>query len=144
MQLDELGRNALDISCYLNFKNIALYLMVKVGNPEEFITSLDLNIDKEGRSCYHVLAYKGHYDVLTTMLNYERACMKKMFSDQLQGIKGQCKFNNLDIKHGELVSTTFHDKNTVRRHADFNLRATTLFEQYTGKIIERCREIFEC
>ena len=140
MQQDELGRTPIDIASYFNFKNIALYLSIKSGTPVEYMQQ-ELNVDKEGRSCYHTLCYRGNYDTLMTILNYERVCLKKVIADELTSIKKRFGFKNLDIKHGHLVSTCYHDADTVRRHSDFNMRANALFERYANSIIERYRQI---
>ena len=130
----------MDIAAYFNFKNIALFLAVKSGTPAEYMQQ-ELNIDKEGRTCYHTLCYRGNYEMLVTLLNYERVCLKKVIADELNQIKKRYRFKNLDIKHGHLVSTVYHDSETVRNHADFNMRANGLFERYTNMIIERYRQI---
>ena len=130
----------LDLACFLNFKNVALYLMVKSGKPDEYV-EMDLHSDKEGRTLYHSLCYKGNYDTMATTLNYERVCLKKTIFDKLQGCKDRFKFKNLDIKHGSLVSTVYHDAETLRRHVDFNQHATVLFEKYSSLIINRYRSI---
>ena len=36
-QQDEAGRVPLDLACFLNFKNIALYLLIKSGMPHEYL-----------------------------------------------------------------------------------------------------------
>ena len=135
---DAAGRVRLDLACFLNFKNVALYLMVKSGRPDEYIER-DLHEDKEGRNCYHTLCYKGNYDTMATTLNYERVCLKKTIFDKLQEQKQRFKFKNLDIKHGALVSTVYHDAETLRRHIDFNAVAISLFETYTSRIVDRYR-----
>ena len=76
----------------------------------------DINVDKDGRSAYHSLAYRGNYDTLMTLLNYERACLKKVISDELHEVKKRYRFKNLDICQGHLVSTVYHDADTIRRH----------------------------
>ena len=81
-QQDNLCRTPLDIAAYFDFKNVALYLAVKSGNPSEYM-SQELNVDKDGRSYYHTLAYRGNYETLITLLNYERVCLKKVISDEL-------------------------------------------------------------
>ena len=101
----------------------------------------ELNVDKEGRSAYHTLCYRGNYDTLMTLLNYERVCLKKVISDELNELKKRYNFKNLDIKHGSLVSTCYHDADTIRRHNDFNIQANALFERYANSIIERYRQI---
>lgn len=140
VQQDELGRSPLDIASYFNYKNIALFLAIKSGTPAEYMQQ-ELNIDKEGRSCYHTLGYRGNYDTLMTLLNYERVCLKKVISDELHGVKKQYRFKNLDIDKGHLVSTVYHDADTIRRHQDFNMRANGLFERYANLIIDRYRQI---
>ena len=130
----------MEIACYLNYKNIALYLAIKCGTPSEYMMQ-ELNVDKEGRNCFHTLCYRGNYDTLVTLLNYERVCLKKVISDELNLTKKRYNFKNLDIKGGHLVSTVYHDANTIRRHSDFNMRANSLFERYANVIIERYRQI---
>ena len=87
------------------------------------------------------MCYKGNFDVMATLLNHERVALKKSTCDELSQIKHRFKFKNLDIKKGELVSTVYHDADTVKRHSDFNVYATNLFEKYTNCIIERYRSI---
>lgn len=47
----------------------------------------------------------------------------------------------MDIKHGHLVSTVFHDAETVKRHEEFNIRVQNLFEQYARDLINKYRQI---
>ena len=140
VQQDELGRTPLDIAAFLNFKNIVLFLSIKSGTPAEYMLQ-ELNIDREGRSCFHSLCYRGNYDTMVTLLNYERVCLKKVIADELNEVKKRFNFKNLDIKQGHLVSTTYHAADTVRRHSDFNLRANSLFERYSNMIVDRYRQI---
>ena len=37
IERDEKGRTPLDIACYLGFKNISLYLIQKMGTPQDII-----------------------------------------------------------------------------------------------------------
>jgi hypothetical protein len=47
----------------------------------------------------------------------------------------------MDIKHGHLVSTVFHDADTVKRHEEFNIRIQSLFEQYARDLLMRLRQV---
>ena len=47
----------------------------------------------------------------------------------------------MDIKHGKLVSTVFHDADTIKRHEEFNIRVQNLFESYARDLINRLRLI---
>ena len=79
---DEAGRSPLDIACYLRLKNVVIYLLTKYGTPSEFISN-SLNVDNEGRNAYHSIIYKGNFEILITMLNYERVCLRKVIFDEL-------------------------------------------------------------
>ena len=39
-----------------------------MGAPSNYL-SQEVNIDNEGRNCYHSLCYRGNYEVVTTLLN---------------------------------------------------------------------------
>lgn len=90
---------------------------------------------------YHLLCYKGNYECLISILNMERVFMKKNLFDQLYREKQRYRFKNMDIKHGKLVSTVFHDADTIKRHEEFNIRVQNLFEQYARDLINRYRAI---
>lgn len=65
---------------HLGFVNIALYLQTKMGTPNDMIFH-DLNFDDNGQTCYHIVCYRGNYDCLVALLNYERMCLKKVMYD---------------------------------------------------------------
>jgi len=125
---------------YLGFKNIVLYLMTNLGTPSDVIHQ-ELNVDNTGRNMFHLLCYKGNYESLIQILNIERVYLKKTLFDQLYREKQRYRFKNMDIKHGHLVSTVFHDADTVKRHEEFNIRVQSLFEQYARDLLMRMRQI---
>jgi ankyrin repeat protein len=100
---------------HLGFVNIALYLQIKMGTPNDMIFH-DLNFDDRGQTCYHILCYRGNYDCLVALLNYERMCLKKVMYDQLGKEKSRYRMKTMDIKQGELDRTIQHDAETIRRH----------------------------
>jgi ankyrin repeat protein len=140
IERDELGRTPLDVSCFLGFKNIALYLLSKMGTPQDVIHQ-EINVDNEGRNLYHNLCYKGQYDCMIVLLNIERVYLKKTLFDQLLREKNKYRLKNMDIEHGHLSKAIFHDADSVQRHEEFNIRVFNLLEQYSKDIIDRYRQI---
>ena len=67
---------------HLGYQNIAVYLSLKMGTPSDMIFH-ELNLDNNGLNAYHILAYKGNYDCLASLLCFERMCLKKVMYDQL-------------------------------------------------------------
>ncbi len=112
--------------------------MTNMGTPSEVIHH-EVNVNNEGRNMYHILCYRGNYECLVSILNIERVYMKKTLFDQLCREKQKYRFKNMDIKHGHLVSTVFHDADTIKRHEEFNIRVQNLFESYARDLINRYR-----
>ena len=98
-----------------------------------------MNVDNEGRNCYHSLCYRGNYEVVTTLLNIERSYLKKTLMEQLIQEKHRYRLKNMDIKHGHLASSIYHDSDTIKRHEEFNIRVFNLFEQYTRDVLDLIR-----
>ena len=99
----------------------------------------EINVDNDGRNAYHSMCYKGNLDCMVVLLNLERVYLKKTLFDQLIREKNKYRFKNMDIKHGHLTSSVFHDAETIKRHEEFNIRVFNLFEQYAKDIVERYR-----
>lgn len=87
------------------------------------------------------MCYKGNHETIQTILNYERECLKKVISDELFVERTRAKLKVLDINKGQLVATTYHTPEAIKRHQDFNIRATNLFSKYSNSIVERYRSI---
>ena len=114
--------------------------MTNLGTPSDVIHQ-ELNVCNAGRTMFHLLGYKGNYECLIQILNIERVYLKKTLFDQLYREKQRYRFKNMYIKHGHLVSTVFHDAETVKRHEEFNIRVQSLFEQYARDLLMRMRQI---
>lgn len=68
----------------MNYKNITIYLLTKLGPAKSYIEyELNKDKDKKGLTSFHYMCFKGNQECLTTVLNYERECLKKYFSDKL-------------------------------------------------------------
>lgn len=100
---------------------------MKMGTPSDMI-SHELNIDDKGLNAYHILCFRGNYECLVMLLNFERMCLKKVMYDQLQREKAHYNMKAMDIKHGELTTTVSHDAGTIKRHKEFDLRLVQLLE----------------
>jgi hypothetical protein len=140
LERDELGRTPIDIASYLGFKNIIMYLIGKMGTPQDVIHQ-EINVDNSGKNCYHSICYRGNFDCAIALMNIERVYLKKTLYDQLLSEKNRYRFKNMDIKHGHLSSAVFHDADTIKRHEDFNIRVYNLFDQYSKDIVDRYRQI---
>jgi len=114
--------------------------MTNLGTPAEVIRHQH-NIDNDDRNMFHLMCYKGSYECLITVLNIERTYLKKTLFDQLIREKQRFKFKTMDIKHGQLVSTVFHDADTLKRHEEFNLKVISMLEQYSRDIVNRMEQI---
>ena len=120
---------------FLGFKNILLYLFTNLGTPIEVVNQT-FNVDLLGRNMFHLMLFQGNYDCVISVLNIHRTYLKKTLYDQLIQEKQNYRFKNMDIKHGKLVETVFHDAETVARHESFNIRVHNLLEQYSRDIIK--------
>ena len=72
-------------------------------------------------------------------MNFDRHLKRRGLSDALVREKAQYKFKNLDIKQGSLVSTVFHDNDTIKRHQLFNINIEDAFAMYIKSIHETLR-----
>ena len=98
-----------------------------MGTPTDYVHQ-ELNVDNQGRNCFHSILFKGNYDVAIQLLNIERVYLKKILYDQLLIEKNRYRFKNMDIKHGKLTLSLFHDADSLKRHEEFNIRVFNLFD----------------
>ena len=115
MQRDRGGRSPIDIAAFLNHKNTLLYMLTNHGTPAMFV-DIDLKLDNYERTMYHLMGYRGTLDCLIVSLNYDRICIKKVYTDKLVEIKKRYSMKSLEILKGKLVSTVHHNHATIRRH----------------------------
>jgi len=122
------GKSALDITCYLGFRNIALYLL-SLGADASLT-------DNKQRNTFHTVAYRGEYIAASMILNYQRYIEMKAFYKGLVATKQKYKFKDLDVDHGRLVATILHDDSTKDRFQEFNANVQELFKDYCDRIIK--------
>ena len=87
-------RNPLQISAFLNFSNIFLYLLTynaDSGKTDSFL-----------QNTWHILAYRGHTKITGILLNHIRYELKKKSLKAIDEIKKQHGFSNLDLVKGKL------------------------------------------
>lgn len=77
------------------------------------------------------MCFRGNNECLTTVLNYDRECLKKHFSSELTAALVYSKLKTLDIVKGQLSSTKYHGQDAIKRFLNFNQRATDLFQEYS-------------
>ena len=98
---DNKGNSALDVASFLGYNNLALYLIKNGADPS--------SPDLRKRNAFHYLAQRGQYDVTMTFLNFVRHQRREDIFASLNQLKKTYGFKALDIKHGALVSTVWHD-----------------------------------
>eukprot|EP00826_Nyctotherus_ovalis_P062414 TRINITY_DN9025_c0_g1_i1.p1 TRINITY_DN9025_c0_g1~~TRINITY_DN9025_c0_g1_i1.p1 ORF type:complete len:154 (+),score=39.93 TRINITY_DN9025_c0_g1_i1:159-620(+) len=70
------GKSALDVACYLGFRNIALHLLSLGADPAM--------VDNRQRNTFHTVAYRGEYCAASMILNYQRYVdMKALYKNCL-------------------------------------------------------------
>ena len=87
-------RNALQISAFLNFSNIFLYLLTYGADSGK--------IDSYQQNTWHILGYRGHTRIMGILLNHIRYDLKKNILKNIDQIKKQYGFSNLDLVKGKL------------------------------------------
>ena len=100
----DLRRNALQISAFLNYPNIFLYLLTFDADP--------YYCDDNNQSTWHIIGYRGHTQLMGILLNHMKYTMKFNSLKIIDNIKGKFGFSNLDIVKGKL-SSAVHKSSAV-------------------------------
>ena len=101
------NRNALQIAAFLNFSNIFLYLLTFKAKQNY----QDLN----KQSTWHILAYRGHKNLLGILFNFNRYSLKMEILKEIDNIKKNSGFSGLDIVKGKLSKAVpLNDTNISR------------------------------
>ena len=87
-------RSPLQISSFLNFANIFLFLLTYDANH--------LYCDENNQSTWHIICYRGHSKLLSLLLNHIRYKMKLSSLTNIDSIKKKFGFSKLDIVKGKL------------------------------------------
>ena len=108
----------LQIASFLNFANIFLYLLTFDANQ---------NVqDKNLQNTWHILGYRGHSKLSGLLLNYIRYKQKMKCLEDIDKIKANSGFSNLDIVKGKLSRAVRHDEENLKKFYDLqnNIRET--------------------
>ena len=129
---EETRRNSLQISSFLNFSNIFLYLLTYDADP--------YYSDINGQSTFHMIAYRGHTKLLSLLLNHQRYKMKMKSIEKIDNIKRSSGFSKLDIVKGKLSRAVHLTELNVNKFADMQkaLReeAKRLIKEFVDKLGE--------
>ena len=107
---EELKRNPLQICSFLNYSNIFLYLLT--------YDSDSFYCDENQQSTWHFLSYRGHTKLLSILLNHLRYKIKIESLNQLDIIKKNSGFSNLDFVNGNLSKAVHKNKKNLERFKD--------------------------
>eukprot|EP00826_Nyctotherus_ovalis_P035538 TRINITY_DN3059_c0_g3_i1.p1 TRINITY_DN3059_c0_g3~~TRINITY_DN3059_c0_g3_i1.p1 ORF type:complete len:647 (+),score=188.11 TRINITY_DN3059_c0_g3_i1:169-2109(+) len=130
---DDNGKYALDLACYLGFRNIALYLLSLGADAGR--------TDDKGRNVFHTVGYRGEYGCAVVLQNYRRYVEMRGLYESLTAKKQQYKFKNLDVDHGKLVTTILHDEDAKERFEKFHEEIQELLKEYCAKILEEASNV---
>ena len=129
---EETRRNSLQISSFLNFANIFLYLLTY--DADAYYS------DVNGQSTFHMISYRGHTKLLALLLNHERYKMKMKSLERVDSIKKSSGFSKLDIVKGKQSRAVHHTPLNVQKFADMQkaLRdeAKRLIKEFIDKLGE--------
>lgn len=124
-------KSALDITAFLGFGNIFLYLLTYDADP--------YRLDSKCQNTWHIICYKGENKILNILLNYERYRIKTISLDILNQIKKSYNFSKLDIVKGKPSRAMNLTETNLNK---FNSFQTKLKEE-TMSVIKRVMQILE-
>ena len=111
----------LQIASFLNYSNIFLYLLTFDANH---------NIqDKNLQNTWHILGYRGHSKLSGLLLNYIRYKQKMTFLEEIDKIKANSGFSNLDIVKGKLSRAVRQDEENLKKFYDLQNNIQELAHQ---------------
>ena len=119
---DSENKTPLEISGYLGYKNIFLYLLTYGADP--------YHIDKLGQNIWHCCCYRGEINILSLLLNYERFLYKMKSLDLVENIKKSYSFSKLDIVNGGLSKAVNMTETNIKK-----------FNSFQTKLREECENI---
>ena len=123
---DDMGRTPLMYACYMNYKNIVLFLLYKGAQWGV--------IDNEQNSIFHVILDQGNYDSLVMIINYFYFELREEVDIRLKHIQKEFNIKRSDIRMGELVSTDKHLKHVKDNFTEFSDLVCKLYIDYHSKV----------
>ena len=125
-------RSPLQISAFLNFPNIFLFLLTYDADH--------LYCDEYNQSTWHIIGYRGHSRLLSLLLNHIRYKMKLKSINNVDNIKKKFGFSKLDIVKGKL-SRAVH-QNEINKN-NFKRLQKALKDEATRLINEFIEELYK-
>ena len=122
---DPNGKTLLHYSAYLDLELISLYLIAKGTN----ITALDNN----KQNIFHVMAYKGNYKALTTILHFEKHRLRKALYENLNMMKMGFGMSSINLQNtvGFLLTASIEaDVEIKKKKQEFETELETKLRNY--------------
>jgi ankyrin repeat protein len=127
-------RSALQISAFLGFSNIFLYLL-----------TFDADIyhqDEKLQNFCHLIFYKGEQRTLSIFLNFLRFRLKIESLEAVENLKKTYSFSKLDVNRGKLSRAVNPTESNIKRFETFQLKLKDEAYNFIAKALKIYQIIF--
>jgi ankyrin repeat protein len=121
------GRTLLMNACYLNYKNIVLFLLYKGADPSV--------VDYNNISLMHILMDQGNLESLIMVLNYIYFDFRETIDIELKRIQKELNVKRTDVRQGILVSPDKHLPKVKRTFQEFENLICSLYSNYLTRLL---------
>ena len=127
-KVTEKNRTPLHIAAFLNFPNIFLYLLTFEADSGK--------VDDNLQSTWHILAYRGHTRIMGLLLNHIRYTLKQKSLIEIDKIKKEYGFSNLDIVKGKLSKAVYLTEVNIHKFEQLQKKVTKEAENLIDTFID--------